>query len=291
MGQNIEREAKDNIRREVTAYAGADVQFYRTDRGDAVRAVIQYRGKSREVRFWRVTNQGQAMKSIIFDTRRQMRDLGIIDREKGRQPVRHVGIIGEKLLDAVKKAAPEAFAPPPTAVQLHPMPEPEIDVGTEDDEPDDPTYMDFDRNFLCPDEIAERTQRNQEKPPMTEPAAPEAPQAKANGTNGHTAAPTGVVKNKLAKLEVVALTKLLMRHGATDEATGIYAYNEGWSDERLHAELKTKAAPHVVSETRRDGFGKLASEVKAKSRTDADRIGELEARVAKLEADLRTLIG
>lgn len=288
MGQNIEREAKDNIRREVTAYPGANVAFYRTDKGDAVRAVIQYRGRSREVRFWRMSSQAHAMRSIISDTRRQMRDLGIIDRDKGRHPIRHVGVIGDKLIAAVKKAAPESFAPPAPEPDTEPVID--IDVGSADQENDERDLYVVIDDFLCPDAIAERNRATrQETRPMktTSDSASAEPIPQSNGANGHAA----VTKNKLTKQEVVALTKLLLRVGATDEKTGLYAYQEGWGDEQVHKALGTKANLSVVSDTRKDYFGKLASEMKAAKLTDAARIELLEARVSELEKQLRILIG
>lgn len=118
-------------------------------------------------------------------------------------------------------------------------------------------------------------------PPQTLPS-----QANGNGANGQHATAPGK-KHKLSKIETVQLTRLFDKVGVS--ADGIYTYNEGWSDERVHAEIKTKAAVSVVKETRRDcGFGHLATEVTRRKLSDMDK---LEARVAELERKLAVLVG
>lgn len=298
---NIEREARENIRREVSAYPGAEVQFYRHN-GEILRAVIRWHGKSREVRFRRTSHQPHVMRAIISDTRREMRDLGIIPRDRAREPLKaaQVGVIGAKLLDAVKKAAPEAFAPPPPPP--HPPPEPEIDVGGPEDEGDD--YNGYfqvpqDTGPLCPDEIAARRHQPstafaavppqpKETKTMTQlaeaslPFPPDLP--KSNG-NGHAQNGKPV---KMSHTDVVAATKLLLKHGSVGPG-GIYTYVDGWGDERVRAESNTAATVQSIIKLRRDpgnGFGRLATERKVPPLAEADRLTALEKQIDDLKKRL-----
>lgn len=289
---NIEREARENIRREVTSRGGA-VDFYRHN-GDVTRAVIKWLGKSREVRFKRVSGQPHVMRSIMSDTRREMRNLGIIDRDKGRAPIREsqVGAIGAKLLEAVKKAAPEEFAAPPE-------PEIEMDVGSADDDENrefDGRYDLPEDAILCPDEIASRRQPvpPQETRPMKEQAATSTPHpvphpnGAGNGQKEAQKEPKAVetvVGGKLKNLEVMDATKLMLRHGDTADG-GVYSYHEGWTDERVHREIGTKASVLAVVTLRKSGGMRLASEIKALTKSDTARIEALEREVVDLKARL-----
>ena len=302
---NIEREARENIRREVTSHGG-EVDFFRHN-GEITRAVIRWCGRSREVRFKRVSSQPQVMRSIMADTRREMRNLGIIDRDKGREPIRsnQVGAIGAKLLEAVKKAVPEEFAPPPAPVRV-PESEVEIDVGSDEDEIDevDDDWRLPEANFLCPDEIASlRAAGNRvksqiappskETKPMTEFVAAtsganppmangkaEAPEVKTAGTAG--TAGTGI---KLSHAQVFAATKLMIEHGRSG-TDGIFVWDQGWNDERVHREIGAKSSVLAVTMLRKKGGLKLASEVHTPAKSDSARIEALEKMVGELKARL-----
>lgn len=69
----------------------------------------------------------------------------------------------------------------------------------------------------------------------------------------------------------------------------LYAYHDGWGDERVRDIVSTGAKVEKIAEVRRNSFGKLASEVKAKAPRGKARIAELEARVEDLSRRLEAL--
>lgn len=104
----IEREARRAIRAEIEPFEpqGASVSF-RADRNDRVRATIVWKGKPHLLYFKRVGTGRNDIKSIVTETRRAMRQLGIpLDKATRQQ----VGSLGEILR--------EALAPPPPATRI-----------------------------------------------------------------------------------------------------------------------------------------------------------------------------
>lgn len=106
-------------------------------------------------------------------------------------------------------------------------------------------------------------------------------------TNGHDRAAKPARKATLKHREIGVVVRLLAEHGAMQG--DIYAYHDGWTDERVRDIVSTSAKVEKIAEVRRNSFGKLASEIKAKAPKGKARITELEARIEDLSRRLEAL--
>ena len=92
-------------------------------------------------------------------------------------------------------------------------------------------------------------------------------------------------KQSLSQAASFRLMKLIEAHGATDDKH--WTYEDGWSDERIAAELGISI--DTVARRRRDVFGvlkKIGSDLLRKNATYDSRISALEVKVADMEAFL-----
>lgn len=84
--------------------------------------------------------------------------------------------------------------------------------------------------------------------------------------------------------EVIQISQIIGAHYHKN-ALGDWAWDAGWSDEKVLAECKIPGATaYHVTRIREAGFGKLKKEPKSEHGRLSQRIKELEARIVALEA-------
>ena len=111
-----------------------------------------------------------------------------------------------------------------------------------------------------------------------------------NGRNHEiAAAPTAAArKAKLTHREIGSVARLLAENGAMQG--DLYVYSDGWSDERVRDATGSHAAVEKIAEVRRDSFGKVASEVKAKTpKASATLLADLNAKLDALSARIEAI--
>lgn len=94
---------------------------------------------------------------------------------------------------------------------------------------------------------------------------------------------------RLRAKEMVKLVRILSMCGQQDEARGLYTYYEGYSDEAARALVAPDVRIDTYVKVRRQNFGKLGSEFRAKKPGKDERIAELEGLLRRAEARIEEL--
>ncbi len=100
------------------------------------------------------------------------------------------------------------------------------------------------------------------------------PLAKEPGTRSH-----------LSNREIMRATKVLTIIGDADEDAGTYTYLDGYCDEMLRALVNPEVKIETYIKWRKEGFGKVPSEIRPKKLTKNQQIERLTQQVKLLEAE------
>lgn len=119
--------------------------------------------------------------------------------------------------------------------------------------------------------------------------------------NGHgaspakPASPSGIKRQQMSHVMVIGASRLLDKHGTASSANpkdATYTYAEGWSDERVRAEVTPEFSINVIIEFRKNNYGRLEEEIQraAQNGPYAQLVKE-NAELRQTVEDLRTTIG